>query len=679
MKSKVQSNIRESISSLATLVKMQLRETVSLPSKSNVKAMLLRLTLYVLGIAVISALHYLILTILSSLGVLGSGGYLPVPIWNILFFALLIMNFLACINKVTDALYFSSDNQILLCFPVSSDLVFLSKIIVFFFNELIRNCFTLLPLLIGFGIANSFPIFYYPWLIVVLVFLSLLPVAIASFLSIPYLYIRAFLKRYAWVSSILALAVLIALTVGIFKLMDLLPEDLEITTKWAVEYFPTINNAAKTVQTVLYPFVYLTTFAIGYVPSGTDNPKLLTVFVPQTPLIFLGIILIIVVFFVFAILLAKPLYFRMASKTFEFAKPRIKHHFKRDKTWMSKLPQTYYVPSKPLSNSLMRSILDRFAFKHVDVKEQGTVIETLNSLTTKATFTIVNSSPADSSNCFALVSEEGIQRLALIERNDSRGALLYCPHHFKAKNVVKPSFFSFLYKEILVNLRSYQTVASDYFLFIISPIAILVLNSIFESMKKSFAGQMYTIIFNALIISCIILASNVSAASIYSREGRANYQLRSSPINYMRTLTSKLIIRATIVTGSLIFTLCIYRDRCSLTYVRMDLLFFAFYFLYLGHLLWSAELDYMHPKVELYAETGGQGGINSNEAISSALVFILSFAFSGLLYFFVGESVAKGFYRILIVAALFFLARLLLFIHKIRAYGMSTYEGRGEK
>ena len=131
------------------------------------------------------------------------------------------------------------------------------------------------------------------------------------------------------------------------------------------------------------------------------------------------------------------------------------------------------------------------------------------------------------------------------------------------------------------------------------------------------------------------------------------------------------------MTGSLIFAIVIYARNCSLSYVRMDLLFFSFYFLYIGHLLWSAEMDYMNPKVELYAEVGGAISINPNEAKSSALAFILSFLFAYLVFFFVGQSVTDGFYRVLIVSALFLLARIILFVRKIRAYGMSTYEGRG--
>ena len=48
-------------------------------------------------------------------------------------------------------------------------------------------------------------------------------------------------------------------------------------------------------------------------------------------------------------------------------------------------------------------------------------------------------------------------------------------------------------------------------------------------------------------------------ASIYSREGESAYLLKAAPINYMRTLTTKLVVRAILMTISILLTCILYR------------------------------------------------------------------------------------------------------------------------
>ena len=685
MKAETKQKLSSAFKDIKTLVAMQLKESLPFRFKGgDTRSLLLKLALCLLAIAAISGVVALVLFILGLLGVLGTGGYLPIPMWNVVFFVMILLNFFACIGKVTDALYLASDNRMLLCLPVKSNYVFFSKLIVFFFNELFRNCFSVLPLLLGFGIIYGLPFYFYPWLIIVMVLLSLLPVALASLISIPTLYVKTFLKKHSYVESIALLAILIGLTALVFYLVTLIPNDLQIAAKWNTDYFPSITGFSKAFETVLYPLVFLTHLAIGYTGVGSNNPRVMTVFTPYTPLIVLGIIAIVALFFFLANLLAKPLYFKMASKTFEFEKVSTEHSYKIS---ASKLKTTQPLAivyemegSEEEKKKEMRFLLKKLSSKHIGTEDKEALLKALNDFAARGSFTYAEMEIGElGAPVFLFVEEEGMERLALLEGRNGNNLALYCPYHSPKKNIQRNSFFSFLLKEIRVDLRSSETIAGHYLLFIVTPLAVLILNVIFNSMKKSFSGQMYTVLFNALVICLITLASNVSMASVYSREGQANYQLRASPINYIRTLTSKLFIRASIVTLSLVFTMIIYAWNNTLSYMRMDILFFCFYFLYLGHLLWSAELDYMNPQINLYAEMGANGSININEAKSSALAFVLSFAFAGLTYFFVSESVPEGFYRLLIVSTAFLGARILLFLRKVKAYGMSTYEGRGQK
>ena len=684
MRNKEREPLKKTVANIKTLVAMQLKESLSFSFKSDLKGSLTKLILYVLGIGAITGVIAAILMVLNLLGVLGIGGFVPMPMWNVVFFVLLLLNLLACISKVTDALFFSTDNQILLTMPVSPNHVFISKIIVFVFNELIRNCFSLLPWLLSFGIANGMPLYYYPWLIVVMLILSILPVAIASLLSIPTIYIKAFLKRFPWAQSLIVLGVLVTATVFVFRFAEAVSsiEDLRISQTWNTVYFPAITDFSQKFENALHPLVHLTHLAVGYTGKGATNPHLMTVFTPYTGFVLLSLLGIIIAFFLVSNFIAKPLYFSMATKSFEFAKPSFRHRYYRGKRFLSKLTPYRIDADGNFSDEergrFLETILNKAVRKHLSCDDKDALVQSLNELAKgKAVFRLGEGPVSDvSGTCLVFVQEEHTERLAVM-RPTRHGARLYCPHHVWRKNIGKPSFFSFLLKEILVDMRSYDTVAAAYLLFIVGPVAILILNSIFSSMRTSFQGQTFTVLFNALIICLVFLASNVSMASVYSREGRANYQLRSSPINYTRTLASKLFLRAVVLTGSMIFTIIIYANHNTLNAMRFDLLFFSFYFVYLGHLLWSAELDFVSPQVELYADAGGKLTINPNEAKSSASAVILSAIFAGLAFFFMRESATMGFYHLLIVAILFLLARIVLFYTKIRAYSTGTYEGRG--
>ncbi len=671
---------RSGLSDIKTLVSMQLKESLSFSFKADPKGSLTKLLLYVLGVGAITGIISGIIMLLNALGVLG-GGVLPMPMWNVFFFTLLILNLIACVNKVTDALYFSADNQILLCLPVQSNHVYISKIIVFFFNELIRNCFSLLPLLLSLGIVNGLPWYFYPWSIVALAILSLLPVAIASIVSVPAIYVKAFLKRFPAVESLLILGLLIAATVLLFKWAGLIPEDLDIAGRWGTEYFPAIVAFCRSFQMALYPLLFLTHLAVGYTGSNAENPRLLTVFTPGTGYVVLAIFLIIAVLLVASFFIARPMYFRLASKSFEFAKPSFRKRFRRGKRYLSNLAPFRIDADGNFSDEerarFLETILNKAVRKHLSCEDKAALVKQLNELAKgKAVFRL-GKGPVDdvSGACLVFVKEERTERLAVM-RPTRHGARFYCPHHVWRKNIGKPSFFSFLLKEIMVNVRSSQTVAGTYALFIVGPIATLILNAIFNALRTSFQGNLYSMLFNALIIMLIFLANNVSMASVYSREGRAGYQLRSSPVNYLATLASKLFLHAAVMTGSLAFTVAVYANNNHTSYMNFTVLFFCFYAIYLGHLLWAAEMDFMNPQIELYAETGGQGVINANEGKASALAFILSFAFALLVFVFIRESVITGFYHLLAACLAFLLMRIVLFLQKIRAYSTSTYEGR---
>ena len=247
------------------------------------------------------------------------------------------------------------------------------------------------------------------------------------------------------------------------------------------------------------------------------------------------------------------------------------------------------------------------------------------------------------------------------------------------KNRKKPRLLSYLIKEIVVDFRSSQSIAGNYFLFIVTPLATLLLNAVFDAMHKSYNGEVLTLLFNGLIIALVSLTTNVAVASIYSRDGEPGLFDHVTPKNLLASLLAKLTLRFVIMTASLIFAVVVFSQHCSIQYVPMVPLFFSVYCLYIGHLLWSAELDYMNPVLQSKEQVSSRLTINRNELKSTVFGLILSALFAGLLFLFVFENNVRGFTHLLVACVLFALARIFLFVHKVRAYGLLPYEGRTGK
>ena len=169
----------------------------------------------------------------------------------------------------------------------------------------------------------------------------------------------------------------------------------------------------------------------------------------------------------------------------------------------------------------------------------------------------------------------GVPFLVLVKGIKGKIASAYDPNYLSAKNHKFHYLPAIFFKEVLLDLRTPGRFLSNFMLFIITPLAVALLNAIFGAINTSFQGESFTIMFNVLIIMLIVLASNVSIASIYSREGKASYMLKAMPIDYMKALASKLIIRSVIVVASLLVTSIIYNSYSDLHYLRADLLFFS--------------------------------------------------------------------------------------------------------
>ncbi|HOO44512.1 MAG TPA: hypothetical protein PKU69_05515, partial [Bacillota bacterium] len=106
--------------------------------------------------------------------------YIPVNDYFMIFILLLtqVMSIIGAISGLSVDIYSSKDNQILLTLPAKNDEIFLSKLVVYYINEFIRNFYFLFPFLIAYGFMTSVGIGYY---------LSIIPISvIMPFIVVSY-------------------------------------------------------------------------------------------------------------------------------------------------------------------------------------------------------------------------------------------------------------------------------------------------------------------------------------------------------------------------------------------------------------------------------------------------------------------------------------------------------------
>ncbi|MFR3346940.1 MAG: putative ABC transporter permease subunit [Christensenellales bacterium] len=218
--------------SLKALVMMQLKNKINLNFLKNKKKAFLRLSLMLIGFIALTVAIYFVFYFASVLRIFSFSLTIPNNVLVFIFTIMMLLSIITCSFGLMKSFYFARDNQILLTFPVTKTKIFISKLIVYYINELIKSVTFILPLFIAFGAVNSLPFYYYPWLLVCLFIVALVPVALGALFSIPLMGIAIVLKKNRIV-ELVSVAVFIGLvTWGIVALINIIPEDINIVGSW---------------------------------------------------------------------------------------------------------------------------------------------------------------------------------------------------------------------------------------------------------------------------------------------------------------------------------------------------------------------------------------------------------------------------------------------------------------
>lgn len=101
-------------------------------------------------------------------------------ILSLSFSSISLLIFFSSIITVMSVLYFSMDLTSLLPLPFSSRTLITSKFFVMLIFQYILECFTLLPILIGFGLKNGITLYYWLYSFISFMTLPIIPLASAS-------------------------------------------------------------------------------------------------------------------------------------------------------------------------------------------------------------------------------------------------------------------------------------------------------------------------------------------------------------------------------------------------------------------------------------------------------------------------------------------------------------------
>ncbi len=304
--------LKYDLQNLVTLTKMQSKQKVSKDVVETTKQKILGSTSTILKFMIITALTYVVLYVFVVLRIFSLTFSPPIELLSTVFIVMQILAAISCTRGLLTSLYFSGDNQILLTLPVKSNQVFLSKMVIYYVNELKRNTNFLLPIFVAFGLISDYSLLYYPALVVLFLFISLIPVLIGVVLSVPLLFITIQFRKNPIIQSITYISIIVILFTSLTYLINQIPENLDIVGNYG-KYFWSIQELLINVTSTFPRFDSIVRILtdVGLQVSHSS--------ISETFIVKFGILVFVLSVFAAVLYFAvKPLFFRMVTKPFEF-------------------------------------------------------------------------------------------------------------------------------------------------------------------------------------------------------------------------------------------------------------------------------------------------------------------------------------------------------------------------
>ncbi len=216
-------------------------------------------------------------------------------------------------------------------------------------------------------------------------------------------------------------------------------------------------------------------------------------------------------------------------------------------------------------------------------------------------------------------------------------------------------------------LRDTQGLTSLIYIVIGMPIAILLLNTIYDAIDTRLIGDQMAMMFNVLVILLLAMSTNIDIAHVFSQEGASAYLNKTIPQPYVSTLSTKLVLNGVAMSGSLAVAVSIFVQSAGYSSAVTVYMFLALECVYLSHLLMSAELDIMNPQNQQYATTG-EHALNPNDVRSSVYAYIMSIFVAGGTFLLATDDNSTVWVKAFCVCLAFLALRVWLYVNKVSIY-----------
>ena len=145
-------------------------------------------------------------------------------------FLMQVLSIVSCTISLSDTLYISKDNQMLLTYPVKHIYVYISKLVVAYILELYKSILFTFPLFMAYAtmVSGVMSVNFVISLIFYSIILPLFPVLIGAIISIPFVFFGKLLKKVNWLKAVMTLVLFVGLGVLTGFIIKILPNPIRI-------------------------------------------------------------------------------------------------------------------------------------------------------------------------------------------------------------------------------------------------------------------------------------------------------------------------------------------------------------------------------------------------------------------------------------------------------------------
>lgn len=229
------------------LVSMLLKDRLDLKFLRSKGEVIRAITFFLLRFFITFAVAFGVFLLSSYLQVFHNSKTLPSSLLTMILTLLLAITTVSVTLNLVKTLFLAEDNKLLITFPIEPNRIFLSKIIIFYIFELIKNVTFMLPILLAFGALSKVSIFFYFWIFVSMFFIALIPVVLGIALSLPALLIQRVFARFRLIKHTVYIGALTFVIYIIVRLILIIPTSINI-----IHYWGPIKTLLSDIMTFFY-------------------------------------------------------------------------------------------------------------------------------------------------------------------------------------------------------------------------------------------------------------------------------------------------------------------------------------------------------------------------------------------------------------------------------------------